>query len=421
MAELSQSTSSDLSGLPVAPADIHAAGETIRGAVVETPCSYSRTLSSICGCDTWLKVENLQFTSSFKERGALNRLNALTPEERARGVVAMSAGNHAQAVAYHAKRLGIAATIVMPKPTPFVKVSRTRHHGARVVLEGETLSDAAAFAQKLAREEDLVFVHPYDDPRIIAGQGTAGLEMLEDVPDLDCIVVPVGGGGLVAGTAIAVAGLQRKTEIIGVEVESYSAASQMLAGQPVAIKGGATIAEGIAVRDVGAVPMNILRTHGVKVVTVSESLIERALVLLIEIEKTVVEGAAAAALAAVLAEPKRFAGRKVGLLLTGGNIDTRVLANVLMRGLVREGRLIHLSIEVPDKPGALAGLTQAVAELGGNIVEVQHQRIFGTASANVVEVDLLIEVEDAAKGEVIVQALTARAINVRRLDKGHRT
>jgi threonine dehydratase len=407
--------------VPVIFADIRDAAQRISGSVIRSPFIRSLTLSSITGAELWLKLESLQFTSSFKERGAANKLLALTEDERKRGVIAMSAGNHAQGVAYHAERLGIAATIVMPKPTPFVKVSRTRHHGARVVLEGETLSDAAAFAQKLAREQNLVFVHPYDDPRIIAGQGTAGLEMLEDVPDLDCIVVPVGGGGLIAGTAIAAAGLKRKTEIIGVEVESYSAASQMLAGQPVAIKGGATIAEGIAVRDVGAVPMSILRTHGVKVVTVPENLIERALVLLLEIEKTVVEGAAAAALAAVLAEPKRFAGRKVGLLLTGGNIDTRVLANVLMRGLVREGRLIHLSIEVPDKPGALAGLTQAVAELGGNIVEVQHQRIFGTASANVVEVDLLIEVEDAAKGDVIVQALTARAVNVRRLDKGHRT
>jgi len=407
--------------VPVTFADIRDAAQRIQKSVIRSPFMRSLTLSNIAGAELWLKLESLQFTSSFKERGAANKLLTLTDDERRHGVIAMSAGNHAQGVAYHAERLGIAATIVMPKPTPFVKVSRTRHHGARVVLEGETLSDAAAFAQKLAREQNLVFVHPYDDPKIIAGQGTAGLEMLEDVPDLDCIVVPVGGGGLIAGTAIAAAGLQRKTEIIGVEVESYSAASQLLAGQPVSVKGGATIAEGIAVRDVGATPMSILRHHGVKVVTVSESLIERALVLLLEIEKTVVEGAAAAALAAVLAEPQRFAGRKVGLLLTGGNIDTRVLANVLMRGLVRGGRLIHLSIEVPDKPGALAGLTQAVAELGGNIIEVQHQRIFGTVSANVVEVELLIEVEDAAKGDVIVQALTARAVNVHRLDKGHRT
>jgi threonine dehydratase len=395
--------------------DITDAAERIAGSVIRSLFVRSLTLSNITGADIWLKLESLQFTSSFKERGAANKLLRLTASERQRGVIAMSAGNHAQGVAYHAERLGIAATIVMPKPTPFVKVSRTRHHKARVLLEGETLAEAAAFAQEVAARENLIFVHPYNDPKVIAGQGTVGLEMLQDKADLDCIVVPVGGGGLIAGTAIAADGLKRKVEIIGVEVENYAAAAQMLSGRPVLVSGGATIAEGIAVRDVGALPMAILRAHGVGVVTVSEQLIERALVLLMEIEKTVVEGAAAAALAAVLANPSRFAGRKVGLILTGGNIDTRVLANVLMRGLVREGRLIHLAIEVPDKPGALAGLTQAVAELGGNIVEVQHQRIFGTVSANVVEVELLVEVEDATQGETIVRALEGRAVKVRKL------
>jgi threonine dehydratase len=396
-------------------ADVTEAAQRIAGAVIRSPFVRSLTLSNITGSDIWLKLENLQFTSSFKERGAANRLQTLSADERKRGVIAMSAGNHAQGVAYHAERLGIAATIVMPKPTPFVKVSRTRHHGARVLLEGETLAEAAAFAREVAATEKSIFVHPYNDPKVIAGQGTVALEMLQDQADLDCIVVPVGGGGLVAGTAIAADGLKRKVEIIGVEVENYSAAAQMLSGRPVSVTGGATIAEGIAVSDVGALPMAILQAHGVEVVTVSEKLIERALVLLMEIEKTVAEGAAAAALAAILANPSRFAGRKVGLILTGGNIDTRVLANVLMRGLVREGRLIHLAIEVPDKPGALAGLTQAVAELGGNIVEVQHQRIFGTVSANVVEVELLIEVEDATQGEVIVKTLEGRAVKVRKL------
>ena len=395
--------------------DITNAAERVAGSVIRSPFVRSLTLSHITGADIWLKLESLQFTSSFKERGAANKLLTLSANERKRGVIAMSAGNHAQGVAYHAERLGIAATIVMPKPTPFVKVSRTRHHKARVLLEGETLAEAGAFAQEVAATENLIFVHPYNDPKVIAGQGTVGLEMLQDKADLDCIVVPVGGGGLVAGTAIAAAGLKRKVEIIGVEVENYAAAVQMLSGRPVLVSGGATIAEGIAVRDVGALPMALLRAHGVGVVTVSEQLIERALVLLVEIEKTVVEGAAAAALAAVLASPSRFAGRKVGLILTGGNIDTRVLANVLMRGLVREGRLIHLAIEVPDKPGALAGLTQAVAELGGNIVEVQHQRIFGTVSANIVEVELLVEVEDATQGEAIVKALEGRAVKVRKL------
>jgi len=399
---------------PVSFADITEAARRIAGSVVQTPFIRSLTLSEITGTEIWLKLENLQFTASFKERGAANRLMTLTPDEAARGVIAMSAGNHAQAVAYHAQRLGIAATIVMPKPTPFVKVSRTRHHAARVLLEGETLAEAAAFAHHIEARDNLVFVHPYDDPAVVAGQGTVAIEMLEEQPDLDVLVVPVGGGGLVAGCVIAAEGLHSKTEIVGVEVESYAAAAQVLAGLSVSV-GGATLAEGIAVRDVGSLPLSILRSHKTDVMVVPERLIEKALILLIEIEKTVAEGAGSAALAAVLANPKRFAGRKVGLIISGGNIDTRVLANVLMRGLVRDGRLIHLSVEVPDRPGALAGLTQAVAELGGNIVEVQHQRIFGTVSVNIAEVELLIEVQDAPHGDSIIQGLAARAIKVRRL------
>jgi len=399
---------------PVSFADITEAARRIAGSVVQTPFIRSLTLSEITGTEIWLKHENLQFTASFKERGAANRLMTLTPDEAARGVIAMSAGNHAQAVAYHAQRLGIAATIVMPKPTPFVKVSRTRHHAARVLLEGETLAEAAAFAHQIEARDNLVFVHPYDDPAVVAGQGTVAIEMLEEQPDLDVLVVPVGGGGLVAGCVIAAEGLHSKTEIVGVEVESYAAAAQVLAGLSVSV-GGATLAEGIAVRDVGSLPLSILRSHKTDVMVVPERLIEKALILLIEIEKTVAEGAGSAALAAVLANPKRFAGRKVGLIISGGNIDTRVLANVLMRGLVRDGRLIHLSVEVPDRPGALAGLTQAVAELGGNIVEVQHQRIFGTVSVNIAEVELLIEVQDAPHGDSIIQGLAARAIKVRRL------
>ena len=395
-------------------ADITEAARRIAGSVVRTPFIRSLTLSEITGAEIWLKLENLQFTASFKERGAANKLMTLPLDDAARGVIAMSAGNHAQAVAYHAQRLGIAATIVMPKPTPFVKVSRTRHHAARVLLEGETLTEAAAFAHQLEARDNLVFVHPYDDPAVIAGQGTVALEMLEEQPDLDCMVVPVGGGGLAAGCVIAAEGLASKTEIIGVEVETYAAAAQALAGLAVSV-GGATLAEGIAVRDVGPLPMSVLRAHKTDVMVVPERLIEKALIFLIEIEKTVAEGAGSAALAAVLANPKRFAGRKVGLIISGGNIDTRVLANVLMRGLVRDGRLIHLSVEVPDRPGALAGLTQAVAELGGNIVEVQHQRIFGTVSVNIAEVELLIEVQDGSHGEAIIQGLSARGIKARRL------
>jgi threonine dehydratase len=313
--------------------------------------------------------------------------------------------------------MGIAATIVMPKATPFVKVSRTRHHAARVLLEGDTLAESAAFARDLAARENLVFVHPYDDPAVVAGQGTVALEMLEETPDLDCIVAPVGGGGLAAGCLLAASGLAPSVEIVGVEVETYAAAAQMLAGLPVEV-GGATIAEGIAVRDVGALPMSILRAHGAGVMTVPESLIEKAVILMLEIEKTVAEGAGATGLAALLAAPQRFAGRKIGLILSGGNIDTRTLANVLMRGLVRDGRLIHLTVEIADKPGALAGLTEAVAALGGNIVEVQHQRLFSALAVNVAEVELVIEAQDNAHGDAIVAGLAARGVRVRRRGAG---
>lgn len=392
--------------------DVRAAARRIDGAVEATPFLRSRTLSQIVGADIWIKFENLQFTASFKERGAANKLMTLGADEKGRGLIAMSAGNHAQAVAYHAQRLGMAATIVMPRGTPFVKVARTRHHGARVLLEGETLADAAGFARDLASRENLVFIHPYDDPAVIAGQGTVALEMLAGAPDLDFLVTPVGGGGLAAGCALAAAA-QGRTKVVGVEVETYAAAAQSLAGEPVSV-GGATIAEGIAVRDVGALPMSILREHAVEVIVVSERLIEKALILLIEIEKTVAEGAGAAGLAALLAAPERFRGKKVGLVLSGGNIDTRTLASVLMRGLVRDGRLIQLSVELADKPGALAALTETIAELGGNIVEVQHQRLFGALSVSVAEVDLLIEAQDETHGAAIVSGLEARGVRVRR-------
>lgn len=399
--------------LPVTLADIRQAASRISGRVLRTPLVHSRTLSDITGAEVWLKLENLQFAASFKERGAANKLLTLSPEDAKRGVIAMSAGNHAQGVAYHARRLGIEATIVMPKATPFVKVSRTRHHAARVLLEGETLADAASFAHELAARENLVFVHPYNDPAIVAGQGTVALEMLEDQPALNCIVAPVGGAGLAAGCVIAAAEHSSPVEVVGVEVESYAAAAQQLAGRPVSV-GGATIAEGIAVRDVGELPMSILRAHGVDVMTVPERLIEKAVILLLEIEKTVAEGAGAAALAALLATPRRFAGRNVGLIISGGNIDTRTLANVLMRGLVRDGRLIDLVVEISDKPGALADLTRTIAELGGNIVEVQHQRFFGALSANMTEVELVIEAQDTAHGDAIVAGLEAKSVPVRR-------
>ncbi len=400
----------------VAPEDIQAAAARIAGRVARTPFVVSRTLSAIVGADVLLKLENLQFTASFKERGAANRLLALAPEEHGRGVIAMSAGNHAQAVAYHAQQLGVAATIVMPKGTPFTKVSRTQHHRARVLLEGGTLAEAAAFARDLAERENLVFVHPYDDPAVVAGQGTVALEMLAEAPELDFIIAPVGGGGLAAGCAVAVSGAGGRTQVVGVEVESYGAMAQKLRGDAVSV-GGPTIAEGIAVRDVGALPEAILRSQGVEVLTAPEELIERAVILLAEIEKTVAEGAGAAGLAALLAHPGRLRGRRVGIVLSGGNIDTRTLANVLMRGLVRDGRLIHLTAEIPDKPGALAELTQAVGALGGNIVEVQHQRFFTALPANVAAVELIVEAQDEAHGARIVAGLTARGMpTVRRGD-----
>jgi threonine dehydratase len=392
--------------------DIREAQGRIASSVIRTPFIHSQTLSEIAGADIWIKLENLQFTASFKERGAANKLQLLSPADARRGVIAMSAGNHAQAVAYHAQKLGIAATIVMPQSTPFVKVSRTRHHGANVLLEGETLADAGAFARTLAAKENLVFVHPYDDPAIIAGQGTLGLEMLGEQAALNCIVVPVGGGGLAAGIAVAAKGLGKSVQVVGVEVESYAAAAQTLAGIPVSV-GGATIAEGIAVRDVGQLPMSILRENNVNVLTVSERQIERAVILLVEIEKTVTEGAGAAALAAVLAHRERFAGKTVGLVISGGNIDTRILANVLMRGLVRDGRLIRLTVEVQDRPGALAKLAESVARTGGNIVEVQHQRFFGVLSANIAEIELLIEAQDAKHADAIVEGLRAGGAHVR--------
>jgi threonine dehydratase len=392
--------------------DIRAAAKRIAGAVENTPFVLSRTLSAISGAEVWIKFENLQFTASFKERGAANRLLTLSAQEQGRGLIAMSAGNHAQAVAYHAQRLGLAATIVMPKATPFVKIARTRHHGARVMLEGETLAEAAAFARETAARENLVFVHPYDDPAVVAGQGTVALEMLGATPDLDYLLTPVGGGGLAAGASIVAAAMSR-AKVIGVEVESYAAAAQMLAGQPVSV-GGATIAEGIAVRDVGALPISILRAHGTEVLVVPERSVEKAVILLIEIEKTVAEGAGAAGLAALLHEPARFAGKKIGIVLSGGNIDTRTLANVLMRGLVRDGRLMQLTVEIADKPGALAELTATIAACGGNIVEVQHQRLFGALSVSVAEVDFLVEAQDEAHGAAIIAGLEARGARVRR-------
>ena len=391
--------------------DIRAAAGRIAGAVERTPLVQSRTLSNLTGAQVFLKLENLQFTASFKERGALNKLLSLSAAERARGVIAMSAGNHAQAVAYHAARLGIPATIVMPRGSPNTKIRNTQVHGAAVTLEGENLFEAGKHARLLAERDNLVFVHPYEDPLIVAGQGTVALEMLEQAPELDLLVVPVGGGGLISGIATAAKALKPGIRVFGVETRNYPSMHQRLNNLPVEC-GGDTIAEGIAVKDVGSIALAIIRRLVEEVLVVEEETIERAVTALIEIEKTVAEGAGAAGLAALLEHPQRFAGRRVGIPISGGNIDSRVLASVLMRGLVRDGRLVRLRVTVPDVSGSLAKVATVIAEAGGNIVEVQHQRIFGTSSVRSPEIEFLVETRDRGHTDALVRALQDKGIKV---------
>lgn len=384
--------------------DIEAAVPRIAGAVQRTPLVYSDALSRATGARILLKLENLQATGAFKERGAANRIALLSGEERARGVIAMSAGNHAQAVARHAQLAGIAATIVMPRFTPTTKVMRTRAWGARVVLHGETLAEAASHAHELALAEALVFVHPYDDPAVIAGQGTMALEIIEDAADLDIMVVPTGGGGFLSGCAIAARARRPSLTVLGVEVESYAGFAQALAGKPIEV-GGATIAEGIAVRDIGRLPLSILRDLGTEVVVVPEAAVEQAIALLIEGGKLVAEGAGAAGLAAVLTFPDRFAGKTVALPICGGNIDTRTLANTLLRNLLRDGRILKILMEIPDRPGVLADIAARIGNGGGNIIEVVHQRLFASPTVQAAHLEIMIEARDAAHGNAIVAAL----------------
>jgi threonine dehydratase len=383
--------------------DIRGAQERIKGAVIRTPMLVSRTLSEIIGAEVWLKFENLQFTAAYKERGALNKLLQLSPEERSRGVIAASAGNHAQAVAYHAKRLGIPATIVMPEPTPTVKVTQTAGHGAKVVLYGDMFDDAYARAKELALEKGYVFVHPFDDAQIIAGAGTVALEMLEDAPDLDTIVVPIGGGGLMSGTSIAARAIRPEIELIGVEAELYPSMKCAIEGCHMAL-GGDTLAEGIAVKQPGELTSRILKDHGVGVALVSERDLERSVAMLVGIEKTVVEGAGAAGLAAMIAEPEHFRGKKVATILCGGNIDTHLLANVLVRDLVRQGRIARLHVAAHDQPGALAAITAKVYEAGVNVIEINHSRIFTRLPAK----DTMIEVECEARDPQSIDDVVAR-------------
>jgi len=383
--------------------DIRAAAERIKGAVIRTPMLVSRTLSEIIGAEVWLKFENLQFTAAYKERGALNKLIQLSPEERQRGVIAASAGNHAQAVAYHARRLGIPAVIVMPESTPTVKVTQTAGHGAEVVLHGDMFDDAYAKARELALEKGYVFVHPFDDPKIIAGAGTTALEMLEAAPDLDTIVVPIGGGGLMSGVSIASRAIKPDIELIGVEAELYPSMKCAIEDCHMPL-GGDTLAEGIAVKQPGELTSRILKDNKVSVALVSERDLERAVAMLVGIEKTVVEGAGAAGLAAMLADRERFRGRKVATILCGGNIDTHLLANVLVRDLVREGRIARLHVAAHDQPGALAAITAKVYEAGVNVIEINHSRIFTRLPAK----DTMIEVECEAKDPQSIDDVVAR-------------
>ncbi|MCW3476852.1 threonine ammonia-lyase [Limobrevibacterium gyesilva] len=385
-------------------AEIRAASARIAGRVLRTPALRSDAISQATGADVTLKLENLQATGAFKERGAANRLALLTEAERRAGVIAMSAGNHAQAVARHAHLLGIDAVIVMPRHTPLTKVSRTAAWGARVVLHGDTLAESAEHACVLAQQEGLIFIHPYDDRGVMAGQGTLALELLEDAPDLDTLVIPVGGGGLIAGCAVAATGVKPGIEVIGVEVAAYAALAQRLAGQPVHV-GGATIAEGIAVRDIGEAAFGVIRAHVADVLVVPERAVEEAIALLAEGAKLVAEGAGAAGVAALLAFPDRFAGRRVGIPVCGGNIDARILANVLLRNLLRDGRLLRLVMEIPDRPGVLADIAGKIGGAGGNIIEVSHQRLFASPSVQAAQLEVMFEARDAAHGADIVRAL----------------
>ena len=384
-------------------ADIQQAAERVHGQVLETPCVESRTLSQLTGTQLFLKMENLQFTASFKERGACNKLVQLSDEEKARGVIAMSAGNHAQGVAYHAERLGIPATIVMPTFTPGVKVARTRGFGARVILHGDSLEAAYTHAKALAEAQNLVFVHPYDDSAIMAGQGTLALEMLAAQPALDTLVVPVGGGGLIAGIATAAKAIRPGIRVVGVQTQRFPAMVNAVQGtrHP---QGGNTIAEGIAVGAPGALCLEVIRQRVDELLLVDEGDIEQAIVMLLEIEKTLAEGAGAAALAALLRHKDRFAGHKVGMVLSGGNIDPQLLAQIIGRGLVRSGRLIRIVISARDVPGSLARITALVAEAGANVDEVHHQRAFTLLAAQNVEIEMVLQ----TRGHEHVQELLAR-------------
>jgi threonine dehydratase len=384
--------------------DILQAAQRLQGRLLQTPCVASQTLSNITGAQVFLKFENLQFTASFKERGACNKLAQLTPEQSARGVIAMSAGNHAQGVAFHAQRLGLRAVIVMPRFTPGVKVERTRGFGAEVILFGDTLDQARAHALELAAAQQLTFVHPYDDEAIVAGQGTVALEMLAEVPDLDTLVIAVGGGGLIAGMSTVAKALNPKMEVVGVQTARFPAMVNAIKGTQHP-QGSSSIAEGIAVGTPGRIPMDVIRQRVDDLLLVDEGDIEQALVMLLEVEKTLVEGAGAAGLAALLKYPERFKGKRVGLVLCGGNIDPLLLAAIIQRGMVRAGRLARIRVGARDVPGTLARLTAMVADAGANIDEVHHQRAFTTLSAQNAEIELVVQTRGHAHVAQVLDVL----------------
>ncbi|MBO9375724.1 threonine ammonia-lyase [Sphingomonas histidinilytica] len=407
----------DADGVPVTIDDVRAAHARISSSIVRTPVLKSRTLSAITGANVWLKFENLQFTAAYKERGALNKLLQLTDTQKERGVIAASAGNHAQGLAYHGARLGIPVTIVMPKPTPTVKVQQTEGHGARVIMAGERFDDAYEAARQLEQREGLTFVHPFDDPDVIAGQGTVALEMLEDAPEIDTLVVPIGGGGLISGSAVVARAAASPKRVIGVQAELYPSMYAKMKGLILPCDGD-TLAEGIAVKQPGAVTSGIVRSLVDDIVLVAERELETAVSTLLQIEKTVVEGAGAAGLAALFAHPKLVRGRNVGIILTGGNIDTRLLANVLLRDLARSGRLARLSIRLQDRPGALFHVARVFDEQQVNIVEVYHQRVFTTLPAKGLIAEIECETRDAAHLERLLKALNHEGYEVKTVEAG---
>jgi threonine dehydratase len=399
------------SELPVTLADIEAAARRIHGNVVPTPALHSLTLSRVTGAEVWVKFENLQFTAAYKERGALNKLLLMDEATRRRGVIAASAGNHAQAVAYHGARLGVPVTIVMPTSTPSIKVMQTEGHGARVLLHGEHYDEAYAEARRMEGEEGLTFIHPFDDPQIIAGQGTVALEFLDQAPDLDTLVVPIGGGGLISGVGIAVKALRPDVELVGVQARLYPSMYCRIGGHDLP-SAGDTLAEGIAVKKPGELTASIIRSVVDDILLVAERDIETAVSLYLQIEKTVAEGAGAAGLAALLAHRERFAGRKVGLILTGGNIDTRLLATVLLRDLARSGRMARLRIQLQDRPGALASVVSLFDRHGVNVIEIYHQRVFTTLPAKDAFIDIECEARDAEHLQALVAELGKAGFSV---------